>query len=112
MPPRFARQLYKAIAVPRMLYAADIFQTLVTRSPGAERSKGSVGLISKLARVQRMAAIHITGAMHSTATDILDAHADLLPFTLLVNQICQRAALRLSTLPDTHPLYKHVKKAR
>jgi hypothetical protein len=29
--------------------------------------------------VQRMASIHITGAMRTTASDILDAHANLLP---------------------------------
>lgn len=112
MPPRYARQLYKAIAVPRMLYAADVFLTPLTRREGDAKAKGSVGLMRKLARVQRMAAIHITGAMRSTATDILDAHADLLPFPLLVNQICLRSAIRLASLLETHLLHKHVKRAR
>ena len=112
MPSRFARQLFKAIAVPRMLYAADIFLTPVDSRPEHGRTSGSVGHIAKLARVQRTAAIHATGAMRTTATDVLDAHADLLPFHILINQICHRSALRLATLPDTHLLHKHMRKAR
>ena len=52
MPPNYARQLYKAIAVPRMLYAADIFLTPIVRRSGQRRASGSVGYIAKLARVQ------------------------------------------------------------
>ena len=112
MLPRYARQLYKAVAVPKMLYAADIFLTPMQTQQGDRRLKGSVGIIKRLARVQRMAALHITGAMRTTANDVLDAHADLLPFQFLVNQICYRATLRLSMLLDTHPLFKHVRKAK
>ena len=39
---------------------------------------------AKIAKVQRMVVIHITGAMRTTARDILDAHADLLPVDLLI----------------------------
>ena len=49
--------------------------------------------------------------MCTTANDVLDAHADLLPFHLLVNQICYRAVLQLALLPDSHPLHKQVRKA-
>jgi hypothetical protein len=58
-----------------------------------------------------MAAIHVTGAMRTTATDVLDAHADLLPTDLLINKHCFREALRLTTLPKHHPLHGHVKSA-
>ena len=75
------------------------------------KSKGSVGAATKLARVQRMAAIHITGALRTTANDTLDAHADLLPVDLLIDKHCFWEALRLATLPTTHPLHSHVKKA-
>lgn len=112
MPPRFAWLLYKGIAIPRMLYAAEIFLTPVTNNAGRRRVSGSVGPMAKLARVQRTAALNITGALRTTATDMIDTHADLLPFHILVNQICQRSALRLATLPDTHPLYKHVRRAK
>lgn len=89
-----------------MLYAADIY----IKPPG-KKGKGSVGHIRKLARVQRLAALHITGAMNSTATDLIDAHANLLPFRLLVKKVIHRAAIRLATLPKQHPLHKHVKRA-
>jgi ribonuclease HI len=62
-------------------------------------------------RVQRRATIHITGAMRSTPTNLLDVHADLLPFELLVDKKCHTAALRLATLPTSHPLYRHVNEA-
>ena len=112
MPPRYARQLYKAIAVPRMLYAADIFLIPTAGQNGAGKSKGSIGFMRRLARVQRTAALDITGAMRTTATDVLDAHADVLQFLILVDLICYRSALRLATLSDTHPLHGHVRKAR
>ena len=112
MLPRYARQLYKAIAVPKMLYTADVFLTPIWAQAGGGKTKGSIGFVSKLAKVQRMAALHITGAMRSTVNDILDAHADLLPFPLLVNQICHRAALWLALLPNVHPLHKHVRRAK
>ena len=95
-----------------MLYAVDVFLMPLTRHSEDVKAKGSVGHMRRLARVQRMASIHITRAMHSTATDILDAHADLLPFPLLVNQICLRSAIRLASLPDTYPLHKHIRRAR
>jgi len=95
-----------------MLYAASVWLTPITRrGDGMRKSRGSVGAATKLARVQRMAAIHITGALRTTANDTLDAHADLLPLDLLIDKHCFREALRLATLPTTHPLQSHVKKA-
>lgn len=56
-------------------------------SPGTRRRPDhSVGRISKLGRIQRMAALHVTGAMHTTVTGMPDVHADLLPFPPLVNK--------------------------
>jgi len=43
-----------AIAVPKMLYAADLF--LIPESP---ISKGMKGYISRLGRIQRQASLHI-----------------------------------------------------
>lgn len=109
---KYVRKLYLSIAVPRMLYAADIFLTpqrkMTTKS---KDGKSSQGIINKLAMVQRQAAIMITGAMRTTATDILDIMANLLPFHLLVDKLRHHAALRLTTLPSTHPLYKPVANA-
>ena len=53
----------------------------------------------------------ITGAMKTTATDVAEVMANLIPFNLLVDKYRQRAAIRLATLPPTHPLHKPVKNA-
>lgn len=49
--------------------------------------------------------------MKTTAMDVLAAHCDVLPFPLLIDRLCHRAALRLCTLPKSHPLARHVSKA-
>jgi hypothetical protein len=100
------RTYYLTVAMPRMLYAADVFLI-----PATERSKGTKGSINKLARIQRQAALDITGALRSMANDTLDAHANLLPFPLLVSKAVHRAAVRLACLPDSHPLATKVQKA-
>ena len=53
-----------------------------------------------------MATTAITGALSSTATDILDLHVGVLPVGLLLRRICHGAMLRLASLPDSHPLHK------
>ncbi len=105
------RRLYLAVVVPSMLYAADTFLTPVRTLQGQKRQHGSVGHIRRLAMVQRQALLAMTGALRSTATDVMEAHADLLPFDLLVDRICHRAAVRLCALPDVHPLAAHVRRA-
>src|SRR5882724_12439540 len=75
------RRFYITIAVPHMLYAADLFLTL--QSGQATRSKGH---IKRLGRVQQQATLHATLALRMTPTDSLDAHADLLPFQKLIEK--------------------------
>jgi hypothetical protein len=111
MPARFARQLFNGIAVPKMLYAADIFCTPIYKAWGTKQMKGLVGFATKMARVQRLAALHVTGAMHTTATDMLNTHADLIPFQLLLNKSCHQATVRLASLPASHPLHPHIRRA-
>jgi ribonuclease HI len=53
----------------------------------------------------------ITGAMKTSATDVLDVMVNLIPFHLLVDKHRQRAAFRLATLPPTHLLHKPVTNA-
>jgi len=49
--------------------------------------------------------------MNTTATDVLEVMANLLPFHLLVDKHCHHAAIRLATLPSSHPLHKPVANA-
>jgi len=71
-----------------------------------------VGILKSLESLQRIATLAITGGLRSTPTDLLDAHAGLLPLGLALKKTCHRAAVRLLLLPDTHPLHKKVKRAR
>ena len=103
MSTKHMRQFFILVAIPRMLYAADLFLV-----PGSGMGKGSKGFISKLAKIQRQATLHITGVLRSTLTDTIDACTDILPFHLLVEKITHRAATRLATLPQSHPLERHV----
>ena len=107
---KYFRQLYISIAIPRMLYAADIFLTPHQKVgiKNSDKNGTKQAILTKLASIQRRAAIMITGAMSTTATDIVEVMANLLPFRLLVDKHRQRAAVRLATLPETHPLHKPV----
>lgn len=108
-PATVARRLYTSIAVPRFTYAADVWFTPVTTNATPQgRSSGSVGFSKRLAKIQSTAARAILGALRSSPIDSLDAHASLLPLHLLMNEACQRAAIRLASAPPEHPLYKAV----
>jgi hypothetical protein len=72
----YIRQLYLSIAVPRVLYAADVFltpQQNIGKRTKDGRSKQDI--VNKLASIQRRAALMITGAMKTTATDIVEVMA-------------------------------------
>jgi ribonuclease HI len=58
-----------------------------------------------------MSYIQATGALRTTPSDLLFAHADMAPMKWLVKLQCQRAALRLATLGESHPLYLTINKA-
>ena len=92
-----------------MLYATDVFltpQTQVSRRWGNGRYTQAI--TKKLASIQRGAAILITGALRSTATDTVETLAGLLPFHLLIDKVRYSAAIWLATLPPLHPLHKLV----
>ena len=99
------RQLYTAVAIPKMTYMIDVWLTLPRKWDGAKRHTCSVNITNRFATLQRMAALAITGAMCTTATDVLDLHAGLLPMRLALHKLCHHAMLRIAALPDMHPLY-------
>jgi len=78
---KYMRQFFISVAIPRMMYVADLFLV-----PGSGISKGTKGFISKLAiaKIQKQVMLHITGALRSTPMDVIDACTDVLPFHLLV----------------------------
>ena len=103
------RQLYQAVAIPSFSYAADIWFMPIEWPVGCKMARGSVGVARRLTSVQRIATMAITGALCTSATDILEVHANLWPIELLMHWTCHRVVLWLAVLPDTHPLHKIVK---
>jgi len=86
-----------------MLYTAELF--LIPESTSASSTKGYVG---KLRKIQRQASLHVMGTMKSSPMDAIDACANLLPFHLLIGKVLHHVVNRLATLPQTHPLAKHI----
>jgi len=102
---RLMWQMYNMVAIPKITYAADMWYTPKHKKVGASKNSGLVGITNRLASVQRMATLAITGAMHTTATDMLDLHAGIWPMDLMLHRVCHRAALRVVSLPGSHPLH-------
>jgi ribonuclease HI len=111
MGVKLLRQLYIAVALPKMTYALDVWYTPPTKPVGQRKSIGSVGVLRQMTKLQRLASLAIVGGMKSTPTDLLDAHAGLLPIELTLLRICHRAIIRICTLPNTHPLHPLVRAA-
>jgi ribonuclease HI len=111
----YMRKLYLAVAVPRMMYGADLFLTPYRRNhtiaPSTQSSYNTTLIKTSMATIQRKATIMITGAMKTTATAALDAMANILPFHLLVDRIRHQAVLRMATLPKEHHLHKIISRA-
>ncbi|KAJ7159414.1 hypothetical protein C8R46DRAFT_906280, partial [Mycena filopes] len=107
-------RLYLAVCVPGMLYGADVF---LSPPPGNRRAfllgkkQQERGIVKTIRTIQRRAALAITGALGSTPTDVLDAHANLLPVVHVINKVRFGAAAQLATLAFLHPLYKTVREA-
>jgi len=95
---KYIHHFYMSITLPQIMYGCLLFL-----GPG---TPNAIGTGKKLAQIQRQAAILMTGAMRTTATDVLEAHAAILPFPLLTKKFLYRETVRMATLPCNHPLYK------
>ena len=105
------RRLFVSVAIPRITYAADMWYTPV--APAAWNPHihtSSVGIANKFSSIQRQAVVTISGALRSTATDLLEMYTNLLPMPFLLNKACIRAAIGMSSLPPFPPLSKPVAK--
>lgn len=112
---KLARKLYTSMAIPAMLYAADVYITPLRMDDSevspCTRQRGSVGIIRKLEKVHRQAALMITGGMSTSPTDTTIAHSGLRLLYLVIDKICQQAVTRMISIPPSHPLFKHVSHA-
>jgi len=79
---KFMRQFFNSVAVPKVIYVADLFLI-----PENRNLKGTKYFIGKLGKVQRQASLHITRMMWSAPMDTIDACTDLLHFHLLIEKL-------------------------
>ena len=106
LTPGNTRRLYISVAIPRILYAIDVW--CVPPYAEEQRQRGTVKVTRQLAAIQKSGALAITGGMRTSTEDALDATAFLLPTPMLADKWCHRAATRLAMLPKEHLLHRIV----
>jgi len=112
--PKYARQLYISIVLPRILYTADVW-CVTTQGRHAGAGAGTLGpakAIKQITSIQRAGALAITGGLRTLATDALNAHTYLLLAALTVRKWCHLVMTRMAMLLEGHPLYKPIKRKR
>jgi ribonuclease HI/exonuclease III len=112
LTPKHAKQLFIGVAIPRILYAVDIWGLAQTTSRKRKESCGSAGTLRVLNSVQRAGTLAITGGLRTSPTDSLNACANLHPAPLAIEKWCHRAMVRLAMLPADHPLAKTIARAK
>jgi len=106
--PKYARRLYISVALPRALYAIDLWCTPTQSNYPGPRAIGSAKVMRQLSTLQRAATTAITGGLRTSPTDALNACAFLLQSLLNINKWCHRALTRMATLPREHLLHSMV----
>ena len=110
--PKYARWLYISVALPRILYGADVWCGPPGRANNNKGNRGTAKVINQLATIQQSGALAILGALRTSPTNALNACAFLLPAEKLVERCCHKAAVHLATVPLEHPLHRPVKSCK
>ena len=108
---KLMRQLYLAVALPKITYGIDVWYTPPNKPAGYTKNVGSVGILRNLSKIQRIATLAITGTLRSSPNDFVDLHANIYPMELALLKACHSAMVRSLTLPDTHPLHQIIQEA-
>ena len=109
---KLMRQLYLAVALPKITYGIDIWYTPPSKPIGYTRNTGSVGALRNLEKIQRIATLAITGTLRSSPNDYVDIHANVLPMDLALLKACHNAIVRYLTLPNTNPVHQIIRNAK
>ena len=104
--PKHAKRLFISVAIPRILYAVDVWCSPTDNKHAGMGAKGSAKITRQIATIQRAGALAITGGLRTSPTDALNASAHLLPAPLAISKSCHKALVRMLTLPKEHPLHK------
>jgi hypothetical protein len=94
-----AAKLYKAVVVPRICCASNVWYKPPHKKEGKAKSRGSVRFTGQLESIQRQAAISITGAMLTTAGDAAIVHANIKPIALQLKETGLKNYARLASRP-------------
>jgi len=103
---KFNCLLFNSIVIPKMLYGVDIWGARMVAELGKRAGRKGQGRV--LERVLRTHTITASGAMHTTATDAAVAHADLTPMPFMLQKVCLRAYLHMTTLPPSNPIHREI----
>ena len=109
---KLMRQLYLAVALPKITYGIDIWYTPPTKPAGYTKNTGSAGALRNLEKVQRIATLAITGTLRTSPNDYVDAHSGILPMKLALLKACHSALVRSLTLPSSNPVHQVVQVAK
>ena len=91
--PKYARHLYMGVALPRILYGADVWCSIPQGNHPGATEKGMARVQRKLTSIQRTGAIAITGALRTSPMDTLNAYAFLPPMAYTLEKWSLRAAV-------------------
>jgi hypothetical protein len=106
--PKYTKCLFISVALPRVLYAVDVWCSPSNSTWKGPFVVGSVKTSNQITSVQRAGTLAIMGGLRTSPMNTLDACAFLLPVPLLMVKWCQRAYIRMAMLPPEHPLFKPV----
>ena len=96
MAPTHRRRLYISNVLPVMTYGAQLWWH--------PKWKGLKWALSEFQRAQSRAARWITGAFRTTPIGAMEIIAGLVPIRHQIDKFMKKAALRVRTLPSSHPL--------
>ncbi|KIK14245.1 hypothetical protein PISMIDRAFT_17420 [Pisolithus microcarpus 441] len=111
LPATLLKHLYLAVAIPKMLYAIDVWCTPPYSFDKTKKTRGSLSVIMRINHVQRQALTTITGVFCTTATDVLEIYTNTLPIEHHIQNLCHQAAIRIASHPPSHPLHSCTQKA-
>lgn len=99
---------FQSVAIPKIMYTAEIWYTLMHMPEGAKKKRGSVAITCQFESMQRLATTAISGAMRTTATDVMEVHTNDMPADLMLQQVCHHATVQCMSLPETRPNHSHI----
>ncbi|KAJ5128188.1 hypothetical protein N7448_008967 [Penicillium atrosanguineum] len=88
------RQIYRAVVIPQLFWGVAAWWSPASRNiPAAEQSR----MVRGFTRIQKRAALMISGAFKSTSAAALDIELFLTPINLLMQQTIEETAIRIQT---------------